>query len=257
MDLGMQGKVVVITGGGTGIGKAAAAAFLREGCKAALCGRRESVLAAAAAELDPTGGTVWTQAVDVTDYDAMQAFADAVIARFGRIDIWINNAGINFGKDWIDSTPDDFRRMLDTNLVAVFSGCKIAQRYMREQGGVILNAGSFTSLDPTAGRGAYSASKAAVLSLTRTFAAELAPWNIRVVAFVPGMIRTEMTTDMIAATGEQLLADIPARRFGTPEDLAGMLVFLASDAASYVNGTHVNISGGKRCVQNPSYAYKK
>ena len=120
-------------------------------------------------------------------------------------------------------------------------------------GGVILNASSFAALDPNAGRATYSAAKAAVKNLSASMAAEFAAANIRVLAYVPGMIATEIAAESIE---NALLADIPCRRFGTPEDLGKVLVFLASDAAGYMNGCHVEISGGKRCVQNPQFFYQ-
>ena len=123
-------------------------------------------------------------------------------------------------------------------------------------GGVILNASSFAALDPNAGRATYSAAKVAVKNLSASMAAEFAAANIRVLAYVPGMIATEIAAESIEKYGDALLADIPCRRFGTPEDLGKVLVFLASDAAGYMNGCHVEISGGKRCVQNPQFSYQ-
>ncbi len=130
-------------------------------------------------------------------------------------------------------------------------------------GGVILNASSFAALDPNAGRATYSAAKAAVKNLSASMAAEFAAANIRVLAYVPGMIATEIAAESIEKYGDALLADIPCRRFGTPEDLGKVVkirglvsVFLASDAAGYMNGCHVEISGGKRCVQNPQFSYQ-
>ena len=112
------------------------------------------------------------------------------------------------------------------------------------------------SADPNAGRATYSAAKAAVKNLSASMAAEFAAANIRVLAYVPGMIATEIAAESIEKYGDALLADIPCRRFGTPEDLGKVLVFLASDAAGYMNGCHVEISGGKRCVQNPQFSYQ-
>lgn len=112
------------------------------------------------------------------------------------------------------------------------------------------------STGPNAGRATYSAAKAAVKNLSASMAAEFAAANIRVLAYVPGMIATEIAAESIEKYGDALLADIPCRRFGTPEDLGKVLVFLASDAAGYMNGCHVEISGGKRCVQNPQFFYQ-
>jgi len=256
MDLNMTGKSVVITGGGTGIGRAAAFAFLREGAKVAICGRRKEKLEEAAALFKNEGYDVLHDSADVRDYDAFAAFARKVVEAHGKIDVFINNAGANQIKPLMQYDTEEFKSILDINLVTVFNGCKIAATHMRESGGgVILNASSFSALAPNAGRAPYSAAKAAISSLSCTFAAELAKDNIRVIAYVPGMIETEISAKNIAQNREALLKDIPVKRFGQPNDLAKVLVFLASDAANYINGTEIVIAGGKRCVQNPWFAY--
>ena len=134
-----------------------------------------------------------------------------------------------------------------------------SQRPWRAKTGLSVHEGaasSFAALDPNAGRATYSAAKAAVKNLSASMAAEFAAANIRVLAYVPGMIATEIAAESIEKYGDALLADIPCRRFGTPEDLGKVLVFLASDVAGYMNGCHVEISGGKRCVQNPQFSYQ-
>lgn len=256
MELGLKDCVVVITGGATGIGKATALEFLREGAKLAICSRRQSVLDDAKAEFNELGFDIFCKSVDVTDYKAFETFSEEVKQHLGRIDIWVNNAGSNKIKSMMEYAPDEFDSIIKTNLYSVFYGCQIAARHMMPQSkGVILNAASFAALAPNAGRAPYSAAKSGVLSLTRTFAAELAPYGIRVLSYVPGMIRTDISVNSISKYGDKLLRDIPVRRFGKPEDLAKVIVFMASDAADYVNGTHFEVSGGKRCVQNPWYGY--
>lgn len=131
MDLNLKGKVVVITGGATGIGKAAALEFLKEGCKVAVCGRRQAKLDEAAAEAKAAGVELMTESVDVTDVDSLQNFADHVLEKYGKIDIWMNNAGSNYIKSMVDYTTDEFKRMVDIILVSVFSGCQIAARAMK------------------------------------------------------------------------------------------------------------------------------
>lgn len=257
MELGLNQKVVVITGGATGIGKAAAWAFLREGCRVAICSRRLEVLEAARQEFLAQGYDVLVGSVDVCDHGALAAFAGQVADKLGGIDIWLNNAGANKIKPLMEFTPEEFESIVRVNLTSVFSGCQIAARHMMSRGGgVILNAASFAALAPNAGRAPYSAAKAGVLSLTRTFAAELAPSNIRVLSYVPGMIETDIAAGSIDRYRESLLRDIAMQRFGRPEDLAQVLVFAASPAAGYMTGTHIEISGGKRCVQNPWYGYE-
>jgi Dehydrogenases with different specificities (related to short-chain alcohol dehydrogenases) len=256
MDLNLKDKVVVITGGATGIGKSTAGEFLKEGCKVAICARRQENLSQAYEDFKALGFEIMTKSVDVCDYSALEIFAQDVVDRYGKIDIWINNAGANKIQPLVDYTVEEFKSIIDVNLVSVFSGCKIAQKHMKGRGGVILNAASFAALIPNAGRAPYSAAKAGVLSLTRTFAAELSADNIRVVSYVPGLIQTEITVNTIEKYHDKLVRDIPMRRLGLPEDLSRVLVFAASDAAKYINGTHIEISGGKFCVQNPQYAYE-
>ncbi|MDY3282776.1 SDR family NAD(P)-dependent oxidoreductase [Dysosmobacter sp.] len=258
MEMNLTGKTVVITGAGTGIGKAAALEFLKEGCNVAICGRRLEKLEEAKAEFAAQGyDKVLARSVDVTDYDALAAFADEVEQTFGQINVWINNAGSNHIKSLMDYDVEEFRAMADVILVSVFSGSKIAAEHMRKiGGGVILNASSFSAVIPNAGRAPYSACKAGVSSLTRSFAAELAKDNIRVVAYVPGMTATEISAKNIAMNGPALMSSIPMQRFGTPQDLAKLIVFLASDNAGYINGTQVEVAGAKFCVQNPLYSYQ-
>lgn len=258
MEMNLAGKTVVITGGGTGIGKAAALEFLKEDCRVAICGRRVEKLKQTRDEYQALGYELMIQSVDVTDYSALAAFADAVEKAYGSIDVWVNNAGSNHIKGLMDYDVEEFRAMTDSILVSVFSGSKIAAEHMRKtgKGGVILNASSFSAVIPNAGRAPYSACKAGVSSLTRTFAAELAKDQIRVVAYVPGMTATEISAKNIELNGPRLMRDIPMQRFGKAEDCAKAMVFLASDNAAYINGTQIEVAGGKLCVQNPLYSYE-
>lgn len=257
MEMNLKGKTVVITGAGTGIGKAAALEFLKEGCHVAICGRRLEKLVQTYEEYKALGYELMYESVDVTDYDALAAFAAKVAARYGTIDVWVNNAGSNHIKSLMDYDVEEFRAMTDVILVSVFSGSKIAAEYMRKNGGgVILNASSFSAIIPNAGRAPYSACKAGVSSLTRTFAAELAKDNIRVIAYVPGMTATEISAKNIELNGPRLMRDIPMQRFGKAEDCAKLMVFLASDNASYISGTQIEVAGAKLCVQNPLYSYE-
>ena len=259
MELNLKGKTVVITGGSSGIGKEAAREYLREGCNVAICARGQERLEATYVEfLKETGQKIIAKVVDVTDYDALSAFADEVVAQFGKIDIWYNNAGSNYLKPLFDYDVAEFRTMVDKLLVADFSGCKIAGTHMKKTGGgVILNASSLTATIPRAGSGPYAACKAGVNAMTQVLAAELACDNIRVVAYSPGMIVTELTKEGVEKRRAQLLKDIPVQRFGTAEEIAKILVFLSSEWASYINGVHVDMNGAKLCVQNPLYAWEQ
>lgn len=262
MNLGLTGKTVVITGGSSGIGKGAAAHFLREGCNVAICARNESKLEAMRGE--HRGEALFAMRADVTDIQALNAFGEAALRRFGRVDVWINNAGLSDPMPFEDADEAAFDRMIAVNLKAVFFGCQTAARLMRvtgegkeRSGGVILNMSSFTAVIPTAGKALYGATKAAVSNLTRTLAAELSADGIRVVSIVPGYIRTEMTEANIAAHEDWLVSNIAEKRLGTPEDLADACVFLASDAAKYITGAQLQVDGGKFCVQNPLWSWER
>ncbi|MDO5417956.1 MAG: SDR family oxidoreductase [Lachnospiraceae bacterium] len=258
MDLGLKDKVVVITGGSQGIGKAAGLEFAKEGCRVCVCARRQEKLDAAKAEFEALGYELFTMKADVTKPEELQALAEAAAKQYGRIDVWLNNAGVNQYKKVVDYEYDDLMRIIHTNLVSVIIGSKIAAEHMRETGGgVILNASSYSAVTPIAGKAPYAACKSGVLSLTRSLAAEFAPYKIRVNAYIPGLIRTEISQTNIERFGDSMVRDIPMKRFGEPEDLAKSIVFLASDlAAGYINGVALEISGAKRCVQNPWYAYE-
>lgn len=256
MELGLKNKVAVITGGTTGIGKAAALSLAQEGCKIAVCTNDKITLASMSEEFQQKGYTFFGDIADVSDYNQLMDFAEKAIKNFGQIDIWINNAAVYEHKSIIDMDVCDWDKTINVNLKAVYMGCKIAATQMKERnGGVIINASSFAALIPNAADSAYGASKAAVLNLTKTAAAEFAPFNIRVNAYIPGVIETEMTKGNIAERKKELVRNIALNKIGAPNDVANVIVFLASDAAQYVTGTSIEISGGKLCVQNPYWGW--
>lgn len=255
-DLGLENKVVVITGGATGIGFATGLEFARQGAHVAICGRSEAKLAKAREAFAAEGFELFPEALDVCDAEKLYAFGDHVIEKFGRLDVWMNNAGIAITKPLLEFTEEEWNRVLDLNLNAVFHGSQYAARKMIAlgNGGVILNAGSFQALMPAAAAVPYGTTKAAVVMFSRTFAAEMAPYNIRVLSYIPGVISTPMAIDWLNETDQ--IRNIPSYRYGQPEDLANALVFVSSDRASYINGVHIDVTGGKFCVQNPRYAFE-
>ncbi len=257
MELNLNKKVVLITGASKGIGLEAARYFGQEGCKVAICARGAEELKNAALQLADEGIEVYSQPVDVTRTEQMKSFANSVLALWGSIDIWINNAGIPVHQPMTEISDELWDLIIATNLTAVYQGCKLAASAMKANGGVILNAGSFQTHFPAAGSGPYGATKAGVASLTRAFAGELASRHIRVITYIPGVIETPMANvdDWINHTDQ--LQNIPMKRTGKPEEIAKTLVFLASDAASYINGVSVEITGGKFCVQNPMYSWEQ
>ena len=256
MELGLKGKVVLITGGATGIGKASALSFLKEGCRVAICGRTKAKIDNAVLEFEKQGYDVIGGAADASKLAEITAFANKVAQGYGQIDIWINNAGIYPQRAILDMLEEEWDETFRINVKSVFIGTRIAAGFMKKQGkGVILNASSFAAILPSAGSSAYAATKAAISSFTRTAAAELAPLNIRVVAYAPGLIRSEMTEPVISTKSKLLTEQIALNRLGEPEDIADILVLLASDSARYITGNSIEISGGKFCVQNPMYTW--
>lgn len=259
MDLNLAGKSVVITGGATGIGKETALEFCREGAKVSVCGRTMSKLRAMQKECADMGFAVDIYQVDVADTAEVEKMADDVAAKCGGIDVWINNAGIAIDKPAMEFTEEDYDKVMDIDLKGVFYGCRIAGRHMIDQGrgGVIINASSFASKIPHCEGAIYAAAKSGVSSFTKTFAANFAPYGIRVVGYIPGMIQTGISADCISKNRDLYTANIAAQRLGVPEDLAKPLVFLASDACGYVTGFDMEISGGKYIVQDPKYSWER
>ena len=249
MDMGLEGKVVVITGGTAGIGKSLIPAFLAEGCKVVACGRTPQQNAAVQQEF-PAAKIV---AADVSRDEDLHNLAKVAADTFGGIDIWINNAGVMLVTRLLDITPEQWDTQMNINVRATLRATQIAVPYMEKRGGgVIINASSFSTVIPSANTGAYAISKIALNNMTRVFAAELAPKNIRVVSYLPGMIDTPLNSGVIAANGEKLLEPIPLKRFGLSEEVAPAVVFLASSKAAYITGTTLEVTGGKFCVQNAS-----
>ena len=258
MDLNMKDKVVVVTGGSEGIGKAIVLQYLREGCKVAVCARRQEMLDALKQECAGMGyaENLLVFSVDVTDTERVKEFLDLVVKTFGRLDVWVNNAAKSMPKPLMELTADEWNWCINLTLTSVFLCSKLAAEAMRKTGGgVIVNASSFAAYVPLAGSGVYGAAKRSVSALTQLFAAELAPWNIRVVSFSPGLIETTLTSPRINQNRENLERQAPAKRLGVPEDIAPAVVFLSSENASYITGVDLVISGGKFCVQNPMYAW--
>lgn len=259
MKLGLEGKIVAITGGTTGIGREAAAAFLEEGCRVAVCGRSPDKLEEFRTHFSEAGDRILAIQADVSKIEDIKKFAKAVEARWNAIDIWINNAGTNVRKPFDEVTEEEWNRLIETNFKSVFFGTAAAAEIMKKngKGGVVLNTSSFTAVIPTGGIALYSAIKAGVESLTKTTAAELAVHGIRVLSVIPGYIETPLTAKNVAANFDELVRNIPMRRLGKPEDLASAYVFLASEAAGYINGTSLIVGGGKLSTQNPMWCWNK
>lgn len=256
MDVNLRNKVAVVTGGTAGIGLATAELFAREGAMVAICSSTQTNVDKAVKEFAEKGLEAYGEQVDVSSREEMFGFADRVEQQFGGIDVWVSNAGIMPEKKIIDTTEEVWQKAMDVNLKSVYYGALIAADKIRKRGGgVLINAASFASLMPSVGSGAYAATKAAIANMTRTLAGELAPFNIRVVGFIPGVIETPMTAGWIAKKGKALASQHALNRIGRADEIANALLFLASDYASFITGTCMEITGGKFCVQNPADAW--
>jgi 3-oxoacyl-[acyl-carrier protein] reductase len=237
----LQDKVAIVTGAAKGIGYATALRFAQEGAIVIVADINPEAVKAAAASIPHAEGYV----MNVTDRASIQATVDQVMQRHGRIDILINNAGITQDARLIKMTEAQFDSVIDVNLKGVFNCTQIIAPHMLEAGsGAIVNASSVVGLYGNFGQTNYSATKFGVIGFTKTWARELGPKGIRVNAVCPGFIATEM----VKAMPENILKDIEKRswlgRLGTPEEMANVYLFLASDEASYVNGVALEASGG-------------
>ena len=256
MEFYLKDKVVVITGGSSGIGKAVADGFAKEGAKIAICGRDPIKLASVFNEFETSGYDLLTKTIDVRNVTELENLASCVVEKYGKIDVWINNAGMNFRKPFNELTEVEWDILVETNLKSVYYGSSIAASHMKKTGsGVIINTSSFTSLTPTGGLALYSATKAATNSLTQTLATELAGYGIRVVGIIPGYIITALTEKNAALNYDSLISSIPMKRLGVPEDLVPAYLFLASDLSSYITGINLSVAGGKLTTQNPHWGW--
>ncbi len=259
MDLKLKDKVVAISGGTSGIGEAVALGFAREGAKVAVCGRKLEKIAALDEKFKAEGFELTAIQADISKPEDNFRFVDEVVAKLGRIDVLINNAGVNSRKPFEEYTPEDFQSVVNTDLGSVLYGCQAAAKYMKKQGGgCIINTSSFTASIPTCGIAIYSATKAGVEQFTRVFAVELAKDKIRVNAVEPGYVVTPLTQSNVDKNFNQLVSAIPMKRLSVPEDLVPTYLYLASEEmSSYVTGEVLRVTGGKLATQNPHYSYRE
>jgi 3-oxoacyl-[acyl-carrier protein] reductase len=244
----LKDQVALVTGGSRGIGKAIVQALAKEGAKVAFVYRGSQAAAEALAqEITASGGTVLAIQADVAQADAAQKVADQVLEAWGRIDILVNNAGVIRDGLFIRMDPTDWQTVLDTNLTGTFSFCKAvaSQMALKQRAGRIINISSVAASHVNAGQCNYSASKGAVNSFTRALAVELGSRNVTVNAVAPGFIETDMSEAVRNKAGDFIQKKlIPARRLGKPEDIAAVVVFLASPGAAYITGQVITVDGG-------------
>jgi NAD(P)-dependent dehydrogenase (short-subunit alcohol dehydrogenase family) len=244
----MEGKVVIITGGGKGLGRVASLAFAAAGAAVVVASRTLENCEKVAQEIRDFGKCGFALKVDVTRSPDVTRLVETVEDEFGKIDVLFNNAGITMTSYCLDHSEQDWRNIIDTNLTGTFLCSKaVAKLMVRQRWGRIINMGSILSNYGMATRTAYCSSKAAVAHFTKALAIELGPYGITVNAIAPNVIITDLNREAIKKTPNlynNILARTPVGRFGKEEDIAGVLVFLASPAAEYITGQTIYIDGG-------------
>jgi len=241
MEISLDGKVALVTGASKGIGKAIAATLASSGAKVMLVSRKLEGLQAAAAEI---GGDTEVYAANTGDLDAAESCVSATIERFGGLDILVNNAATNpyFGAT-LGVDPGRFDKTFQVNLRGPLFWCQAAwEAAMKDKPGVMVNIASVGGLRAEGGLGVYNLTKAALIHLTRQLASELGP--TRVVGVAPGLVQTDFAAFLVDNFGDRLAAQMPLKRLGEPQDIANLVTFLASDAASWITGETYVIDGG-------------
>ena len=241
----LENKVAVITGGTTGIGRAIAEKFLKEGAVVGICSNIESDVESAVKELSAYG-TIRGMVVNIAEKNEDEAMVKAMAEEFGHIDILVNNAGITKDAQFYKMTDEQFNAVIDVNLRGNYYMTKAVIPFMMESKyGKIIHLASVSAFNGNFGQSNYAASKAAIIGMTRVQAKELGKYNINVNAIAPGTIMTDMYAAVPEEVRNRTLAIIPLKRYGVPEDVANLALFLASEDAAYISGQVITIDGGR------------
>lgn len=240
----LKDKIAIVTGAARGIGKTTALIFAQEGATVIIWDMLDAGFELEK-ELREAGLSVSFMKVSVTNPDELQNAAETVVQQFGKIDILINNAGITRDRSLLKMSHEEWQQVIDVNLTGVFNCTKAVIPYMVEkQYGRIICTSSVVGITGNFGQTNYSATKAALIGMVKTWAKELGKFNITANAVAPGFIRTEMTAQMPEEVQKQMIAGIPLKRMGTGEDIAHAYLYLASDEAGYINGHTLSVNGG-------------
>lgn len=246
MDLSLEGKNVLITGGSRGIGKSIVKAFAAEGARVAFTYRSSTDLATALTEsIKKQGAEAMCIQGDAADAEVAEASVSRVLSEWETLDILVNNAGITRDNLMLRSTEEDWNAVLDTNLKSVYNYCKAVYRpMMKQRAGRIINMSSVVGVMGNPGQTNYAASKAGIIGLSKSLAKELGRRGITVNVVAPGFVSTEMTKAISKEAQEAMLAAVPLGKAATPDDVANAVLFLASDRAAYITGHVLHIDGG-------------
>ena len=251
----LANKVALITGGGTGIGAATARLMAKEGASVAVTGRRAEPLKEIVTSIEDSGGPALALPGDVTTAKDCQQAVDGTIKRFGQLHILVNNAGTSAVGTALETDPEDWHRVIDTNVTGTFMMCRLALPHIIEAGGgSIVNISSVSGIRGNRERAAYNASKGAVCNLTKNLAVDFGAKGVRVNAVLPGLVETDMPKYFMTLDGRPwddvvagALPKYPLGKIGKPEDIAYCAVYLASDEAVWITGQLIAVDGGLTC----------
>jgi 3-oxoacyl-[acyl-carrier protein] reductase len=242
----LKGKIALVTGGGRGIGKAISLALAKEGAKVCVnYFHSKDAAEDVVKKIKENGGEAISYKADVSKLEEVNGMVEEVNKQFGRVDILINNAGLNIDKYLMIMNEKEWDKVIDVNLKGTFNCSKAVSRVMiGQRSGNIVNISSVSAISGTAGQTNYSAAKGGMISFTKSLARELASFGIRVNALAPGLIETEMVKKMPKEMLDQVLKMTPLKRIGKPEEVAKVVVFLVSEEANYITGQVIRIDGG-------------